>query len=287
VDPVEVVALVVIVAILGGAILWWLLFTTEGVYLGRRVVIWLYDVYARRYDNIKQYDPAMEAVTLGFPILQALADLRAPLILDVAAGTGRLPLALFGQPAFNGHIIALDYSRRMLTVAAEKIAALTSNVDLIYQSAQHLPFDDDTFDMVTCLEALEFMPDQDAVIAEIVRVARPGAFILLTNRKGTRLMPGKTQSRDAIADKLRVQFGLVNVSVEIWQVDYDQVWACKPGASVYIPAPFQRLEAVLCCPTCGKRALARTAEACITCADCSTQIPVAADGVVEYARSYR
>src|SRR5437762_169833 len=105
---VELIALVVVVIALG-AILWWLIFTTEGVYLGRRVVIWLYDVYAARYDNIKQYIPAMETLTLGLPILQLLADIPEPLILDVATGTGRLPLAVYGQPAFKGKVIGLDF----------------------------------------------------------------------------------------------------------------------------------------------------------------------------------
>ncbi len=57
-------ALIIAALIFGGLFVWWLLITTEGVYLGRRVVIWLYDVYARRYDRIKQYDAGWEAATL-------------------------------------------------------------------------------------------------------------------------------------------------------------------------------------------------------------------------------
>ncbi len=284
-DSIAGIALIVAAGIALVLILWWLLITTEGVYLGRRVVIWLYDVYARRYDHIKQYDPAMEAATLGRPVFRALLDIPAPLVLDVATGTGRLPLALFGQPAFNGYVIGLDYSRRMLAIAAEKVAPIGYRVQLMYQPAQYLPFDDDTFDMVTCLEALEFMQDPDAVIAEIIRVARPGGVILLTNRKGieARLMPGKTQTRDALIARLRGKFGLERVQVEIWQVDYDQVWAAKPGAAT--PAPEHSLEAVLRCPTCGKRALTRNDQARLTCIECATEIPIGADGVVEYARA--
>jgi ubiquinone/menaquinone biosynthesis C-methylase UbiE len=278
----EIVALVVVIIIVVGAVLWWLIFTTEGVYLGRRVVIWLYDVYAGRYDNIKQYIPSMEALTLGLPILQFLADIPGPLILDVATGTGRLPLAVYGQPAFRGKVIGLDYSRRMLAVASEKAAQIGYSVDWIYQTAQQLPFPDNTFDMVACLEALEFMPDQDEVIAEIVRVARPGAVILLTNRKDIRVMPGKTQSSEVFVTRLREKFGLDEVFYEVWQVDYDQVWAYKPGSAA--PAPNNNLQAILRCPVCNATSLT-VDDSSLACTTCSTRVPVGADGVIEYARA--
>ncbi len=273
--------------LVGSALVWWLLITTEGVYLGRRAVIWLYDIYARRYDRIKQYNPAWEAATLGRPILRALLDVPAPMILDVATGTGRLPLALFGQPTFNGYVIGLDYSRRMLTVAAEKLVPIGHRAELIYQHAQKLPFDDATFDAVTCLEALEFMPSPDAVIAELLRVARPGALILITNRKGieARLMPGKTQPRDALSAKLHERFGLDEVAITAWQVDYEQVWAFMPGD--LIPAPDHGLQVLLHCPGCGQRTLSRSDDAPprLVCTECAAQIPIGADGVVEYAHA--
>ncbi|MBZ0308871.1 MAG: hypothetical protein K8I82_22580, partial [Anaerolineae bacterium] len=56
--------------LLGGVLLWWLLITTEGVYLGRRVVILLYDLYASRYEHTKGYDPLYEARFLAWPIQQ-------------------------------------------------------------------------------------------------------------------------------------------------------------------------------------------------------------------------
>jgi ubiquinone/menaquinone biosynthesis C-methylase UbiE len=281
------IALIVAIVIGIVAALWWLLITTEGVYLGRGVVVWLYDVYARRYDKIKQYEPGWEAATLGRPILRALLDIPAPLVLDVATGTARLPLAIFGQPAFNGYVIGLDYSRRMLKVATEKVAPIGFRASLIYQPAQKLPFEDNTFDAVTCLEALEFMPDPDAVIAEIVRVARPGALILLTVRKGFegRLMPGKTMARNAFAEHLRDRFGLEDIVLTVWQVDYDQVWSFKPGEQT--PAPAHSLEEILRCPGCHAKALVRTSGDRIgfRCTECETWIPIAQDGVIEYANA--
>src|SRR5258707_8700162 len=102
---VGIISLVIGLILVGGVVLYWLLITTEGVYLGRRVVVWLYDVYASRYDNIKKYDTDWESATLGRPILRVLSNIPAPLILDVATGTARLPLTLFDQPRFNGYVI--------------------------------------------------------------------------------------------------------------------------------------------------------------------------------------
>lgn len=277
--------LIIVVTVILVGLAWWLLITTEGVYLGRRAVIGLYDLYARRYDHIKQYNSAMEAATLGRPLLRALLDIPAPMVLDVATGTGRLPLALFGQPAFNGYVIGLDYSRQMLAMAAPKVAPLGHRVELIHQDAQRLPFEDDTFDAVTCLEALEFMPDPDRVLGELIRVTRPGGLILITNRKGpdARLMPGKTQSSEGLVAKLHSRFGLDEVVRLVWQVDYDQVWAYKPGDSA--PTPDHGLAALLCCPKCGRRSLSRSADRRMVCNTCATQIPIGTDGVVEYARA--
>ena len=278
---------------IGGAAAWYLLITTEGVYLGRRVVIWLYDLYARRYDRIKKYDAEWEALMLAQPILAALQGIKRPLILDVATGTARLPLTLIGEPTFGGHVVGLDLSRRMLAVAAEKLAACPggARASLIWQAAEALPFPDATFDAVTCLEALEFTADQDAVIAELVRVTRPGGLLLLTNRKGegARLMPGKTQPGEAMAAHLRERFGLVEVTLRIWQVDYEQVWARRPTQSgTTVPQPESALaadgcftiEAILRCPRCGAVAFIAVQSGALLCTVCEGRVPVAPDGVI-------
>ncbi len=51
-------------------LIWWLIIETEGVYLGRRVVVALYDLYAERYDRIKQFDQRADLLLLSEPLLQ-------------------------------------------------------------------------------------------------------------------------------------------------------------------------------------------------------------------------
>jgi ubiquinone/menaquinone biosynthesis C-methylase UbiE len=268
---------------LGALVLYWLLVLTEGVYLGRRTVIWLYDVYARRYDNIKQYDPETETYFLALPVLQRLVAVRAPLVLDVATGTGRLPLALLEQPMFQGRIVALDLSRKMLSVAAEKLAPHGDRVALMHQRAESLPFPDDTFDAVCCLEALEFMMDPRAVLHELARVLRPGGLLVLTNRQGrdAKLMPGQTFSHEALERILRDEVGMSEVDVQPWQVDYRIVWAVKAGNS---PAAGPlALEEVWRCPRCSAIDWVRV-EGGWRCLTCEARVARGADGVIEAER---
>jgi len=267
-----------------GLLVWWLVFKTEGIYLGRGVVVGLYDLYASRYDAIKQYEPYGEEMYLAVPILQRLWEVRAPLVLDVATGTGRLPLALLEQPSFQGRVVALDLSRRMLAQAAPKLAPYGDRAVLMHTPAEELPFPDDTFDLVTCLEALEFTMQPRAVLRELVRVLRHGGLLVLTNRQGldARLMPGRTFAHAALEAYLRDDLGLTGVSVEPWQVDYRIVWAVKAGRSrVTGPRP---LGEIWNCPRCGALALAPDADGW-RCAACGAHVPVGADGVIEVVKA--
>jgi SAM-dependent methyltransferase len=269
-----------ILVCLGIGLAWYLLITTEGVYLGRGVVIWLYDVYASRYDRIKQFNRDFDQDTLAAPILRSLRGIPEPIILDVATGTGRLPVTLLDADHFHGSVIGLDYSLKMLRIAAAKLE--DSGVAWIYQTAEHLPFPDGTFDAVTSLEALEFTPDPDAVITEMIRVLRPGGLLLISNRRGVeaRLMPLKTRSTRATGVLLRDRFGLEDVSLTRWLVNYDLLRGRKPGGAQATTAP--DLVEILCCSKCGGQHFKRV-ESALCCPTCGHSITVTTDGIVMYA----
>lgn len=211
---------------------WWLLIESEGVYLGRRVVIWLYDLYAGRYDDIKHFRQDYDHLFLAQPIMQRIAPNRAPLVLDVASGTARLPLALLRHKHFAGRIYAVDLSRRMLHQAALKLDRYereygeSALVALICADAGRLPFGSAVFDVVTCLEALEFTPDPAESLRECVRVLRPGGLLLITNRLTGRWMPGKTWTQLELTELL-LSLGIERVQFDPWQVDYTRVWGVK------------------------------------------------------------
>jgi ubiquinone/menaquinone biosynthesis C-methylase UbiE len=271
---------IVLLAFLGAGIVflgWWLIFETEGVYLGRRVVVWLYDVYAHRYDDIKNQHGEFEHIFLANPIMEDIAPHTSPLMLDVATGTGRLPVAMLSHMDFQGRVIGIDLSRRMLANAAQKFDGYQDRVTLVWCPAERLPFADNTFDVVTCLEALEFMPNPEVVVRECVRVLRPGGELLLTNRISTRLMPGKIWSSEALTSLLK-SMGITNVKIERWQMDYDQAWGHKAGLSAPIGA--RPLGEVLRCPCCPDQPMAQHENEWI-CDGCKGKAHIADDGVIE------
>lgn len=210
-------------------ILYWLLVTTEGAYLGPRVVAWLYDLSAGRYDAIKRFNPGDDDYFLALPLLRALNDVPVPRVLDVATGTARLPVALLRKPDFQGRVIGLDLSWQMLTLAQRKARRYGLRLHLIRQDAALLPFADNTFDAVTCVEALEFLANPRHALQEMSRVLRPGGVLLVTNRVNweARLMPGKAFSNLQMRALLE-SLGLRQILIQRWQVCYDLVWARKP-----------------------------------------------------------
>ncbi len=260
-------------------LLYWQLIVAEGTYLGPRVVALLYDWSAGIYERIKQFDTGDEQWFLGLPLTLALEAVSTPLVLDVATGTGRLPRALLRQPAFDGRVVGLDLSRRMLRQAVRQTAQFSDRLTYVWQDARCLPFDDDAFDAVTCLEALEFTPDPRATLAELVRVLRPGGVLLVTNRIGrdAKFLPGRAFPRDEFGRVLG-EFPLETIKVRPWQMDYDLAWAIKSGR---VRGGGRPLSEILRCPLCDGH-LKRETQA-FRCIGCGRVYPVAEDGVIEMA----
>ncbi len=212
------------------ALLYWLLVITEGVYLGRRVVVWLYDVTAHKYDGIKEFDADAEQYFMIKPYLEHLPPLPALRLLDAATGTGRAPYFLLEEPLFNGKVVGVDASARMLAYAEEKLGGYNGRYLLSQQTADHLAFPDATFHGVSCLESLEFFPSDKAALREFVRVLKPGGSLMVTRRRGweAKTFIGRYRSQEGF-EKLLRSLGLEAVETLVWQVDYDLVLARKSG----------------------------------------------------------
>ncbi len=98
-------------------------------------------------------------------------------LLDIAAGTGEPGLSAAGIVT-KGKVTVTDLSGRMLEVAAEKAARRgIKNFETRQCDVTALPFNDGTFDAVTCRFGFMFFPDINVALAEMVRVSKPGARI--------------------------------------------------------------------------------------------------------------
>ena len=273
--------LILLLLALVALFLYWQLVWAEGSYLGKRPVAWLYNFVAQRYNGIKQYTDEDDARYLGEPLALSLQGTPDSLVLDVATGTSRLPLALCKQPLFHGQIIALDNARRMLHTATEYVHDYRDRITWVWQDAVPLPFDDGTFDVVTCLEALEFMPNTSTALRECLRVLKPGGLLLVSNRVGSGrwLLFGKTYSQAGFVSLLQ-SFGQIDITTQVWQYDYDLVWSIKPdGKSTSEGSENFRGLAALRCPKC-RVPLDRSVEA-LTCRSCERRYLIGTDGVIE------
>jgi ubiquinone/menaquinone biosynthesis C-methylase UbiE len=266
--------------VLVGLFLYWQLVLAEGAYFGKGVVAWLYNLVAQRYNRIKQYDAYDDARFLGEPLTLSLQGVPQPIVLDVATGTSRLPLALCRQPLFHGQIIALDNARRMLHEATQYVQAYRDRIMWVWQPAVPLPFADQTFDLVTCLEAVEFMPSTPAALREFIRVLKPGGLLLVTNRVGSgrRLMPGKTYHPEQF-EALLQSLQQTDITTQVWQYDYDLVWSLKPGEADARSYGLQNPIELVRCPAC-RAPLDRSGDS-LTCRSCRRRYPIGRDGVLE------
>jgi ubiquinone/menaquinone biosynthesis C-methylase UbiE len=219
---------------LGAALAYWLVVVGELTYLGRYAVRFLYQRGARVYDDVREQVVARDEATL-LPLLAApLADVCRPRVLDVATGTGRVPLLLARQPWFDGLVEGVDIAPAMLREAEAKLRAhgLLGHVALREGDADALPWSDESFHLVTCLEALEFFPRPRRALRELARALRPGGTLVVSKYPDgwARALPGRGLTSRAIAQLLG-QLGLRSVRVLPWQPGHYELVIATKGLS--------------------------------------------------------
>ena len=133
----------------------------------------LWDRFASGWEK---WDRVVDSVNgpVGAAMIDALRIGDDQRHLDVASGTGEPGLTIAGLAA-HGRVTLTDIAPEMLAAAERRAAARhLTNVEVRECSADQLPFDDATFDSVSCRFGLMFVPDLDEAAAELVRVLRPG-----------------------------------------------------------------------------------------------------------------
>ena len=100
-------------------------------------------------------------------------------ILDVCTGTADLALAYWRKTREATPIVGADFCRPMLTVGYDKLyhAGASHRVRLVEADALHLPFADNTFQIVCVAFGLRNLADTDAGLREMTRVCQPGGRV--------------------------------------------------------------------------------------------------------------
>ncbi len=106
-------------------------------------------------------------------------------ILELGFGAGRA-IELAAAQACNGQVSGIDLSQAMVRAARRRNAQAikTGRVILHHGDLSTLPFPDSQFDKVFSIQTLYFWPDPPRTLAEIFRVLKPGAMLVVTLSTG-------------------------------------------------------------------------------------------------------
>jgi demethylmenaquinone methyltransferase / 2-methoxy-6-polyprenyl-1,4-benzoquinol methylase len=98
-------------------------------------------------------------------------------VLDVATGTAAVAIELVRRTGCS--VVGLDQSPEMLAEARRRVADadLTERIELVEGTADHLPFEDASFDGLTFTYLLRYVDDPGQTLRELARVVRPGGSI--------------------------------------------------------------------------------------------------------------
>ncbi|MEA3492987.1 MAG: class I SAM-dependent methyltransferase [Candidatus Margulisiibacteriota bacterium] len=98
-------------------------------------------------------------------------------VLEIGCGTGHFS-TYFKE--LGAEVVGLDTSPEMLQVAKDLRGEL--KIDLSRGDAYHLPFADNSFDLVAMITTLEFIPSPKKALDEAFRVSKGKVFLGILNR---------------------------------------------------------------------------------------------------------
>lgn len=134
------------------------------------------DDFVRYLDTTRAMDFLQEIKQRTF----ALMDLReGDHALDLGCGTGEDVCALAAKVGQSGRAVGVDISSTMITASRQRLGESGLKAEFLQGDVQNLTFEDSSFDAIRAERLLQHVPDTDAALREIVRIAKRGARIVI------------------------------------------------------------------------------------------------------------
>ncbi|MCC7150793.1 MAG: bifunctional 2-polyprenyl-6-hydroxyphenol methylase/3-demethylubiquinol 3-O-methyltransferase UbiG, partial [Rubrivivax sp.] len=131
------------------------------------------------WDKDSQFRPLHEINPLRMGWIESLAGVRGQRIVDVGCGGGILAESLAAAGAI---VTGIDLSAKALSVARlHMLESGVENLDYREISAEALAAEQPgAFDIVSCMEMLEHVPDPASTVRACAALARPGGWVFFS-----------------------------------------------------------------------------------------------------------
>ena len=139
----------------------------------------VFDSVAARYDIMNDVmSGGLHRIWKAMTISQA--NVRAgQKVLDVASGTGDLALAFAKKVGPHGKVLMTDINDQMLARGRNRLIDAGYPTQAVVCDAEHLPFPEAEFDLVTVAFGLRNMTDKAAALKQMHRVLKPGGKLMV------------------------------------------------------------------------------------------------------------
>ena len=130
------------------------------------------------WDPLSEFKPLHEINPLRLNYINRHASLAEKSVLDVGCGGGILSESM---AALNANVTGIDLSDKALQVA--KLHLLESGRKVNYRkiAVEDMAVESpESFDIITCMEMLEHVPDPDSVIASCAKLVKPGGWVFFS-----------------------------------------------------------------------------------------------------------
>jgi SAM-dependent methyltransferase len=146
-------------------------------------------------DETSELPPDAVLASFGCGNPTALASLApGETVLDLGSGGGIDVLLSAKRVGPTGKAIGLDMTPEMLALARKNAAtANVTNVEFLQGNIENIPLADASVDVIISNCVINLSPDKDAVLAEAVRVLRPGGRFAVSDIVLTHPLPPSTQ----------------------------------------------------------------------------------------------